>query len=200
MWNPLDMFATADVEGIKKEVQKMKPKEIRDELAAYGISCKSFFEKKELVDALVKARKEGKTPVANGESETERPPPKVDVGAANRHDKIQAEMDKCQKMTVKELKKELDSYGVDHHFFEKSEFVKAVAEARVDGLKKKTRQTKKSTGFGGFGSNNAGRATKEEPYDPSYRNVVVRKLEEGMKAGLLLDGSVIDVTAKSDFQ
>ncbi|KAL7542832.1 hypothetical protein ACHAWF_007265 [Thalassiosira exigua] len=194
LWNSLDIFATSDTEGIEKEVRKMKPKEMRDELQSYGISTKSFFEKKELADALVKARKEGKTSVVDDEASTERPPPKVDVSAANRHDKIQAEMEALQKMTVKELKKELDSYGVDHHFFEKSEFVKAVAEARVDGLEKKTttRRTEKSAGFG---SQTAGRTMKEEPYDPSYRDVVDRKLEDNMKAGLLLGGSVIDVSA-----
>ncbi|KAL9185317.1 hypothetical protein ACHAXT_003094 [Thalassiosira profunda] len=52
-------------DAIEKEVSAMKAKEIRDELQSYGISTVAFLEKSELVDALVEARKEGKSPVAN---------------------------------------------------------------------------------------------------------------------------------------
>ena len=105
-------------------------------------------------------------------------------------------------MKTKELKKELEQYGIDTKgLFDKSEFVKAVAEARVDGLKKSYKtdasSNKSSTRESGFGSNTK---PKEEPFDPSYRNVNVRKLGDETKAGLLLDGSVIDTTSRSDFQ
>ena len=177
----------------------MKAKDIRQELQSYGISTKSFFEKSELVDALVAARKEGKTPLVNGddgattsssgdaassETTTSASSGSSSGGAANRQERLNEEMEKCKTMKVGELKKELESYGVStKSFFEKSEFVRAVAEARVDGVK----QTSSSAGSSG------GSRVKEEPRDPSYRDVTVSKFS-GDKA--LLGRGVIDVKAR----
>lgn len=45
------------------------------------------------------------------------------------------ETSKCQSMKVSELKKELEALGISTtSFFEKSDFVKALAEARADGV------------------------------------------------------------------
>mmetsp|Transcript_36775 Transcript_36775/g.74927 ORF Transcript_36775/g.74927 Transcript_36775/m.74927 type:complete len:268 (+) Transcript_36775:634-1437(+) len=150
------------------EVDKMRAGEIRKELESYGISTKSFFEKSELVDALEKARAEGKTPIASSTSTStstastsgtsasstdtstagKKKKKKVrnesteDTGTtatstANREERLAEEILKCKAMKASELKAELQSLGVStKSFFEKSEFVKALAEARVDGVKK----------------------------------------------------------------
>jgi len=187
------MTATASDEDLKTEISAMRVKELKQELESYGISTKSFFEKGEMVAALLKARKEGKTPIDNGASgETASTSTTSDASSSrseststdsNRKERIQQEMEKCKKLKVGELKKELESYGVStKSFFEKSEFVRAVAEARVDG-------PKKSASSGGP----RGGRVEEEPRDPSYRDVIVTKFSGG-KA--LMDGSLIDVRAR----
>ncbi len=178
----------------------MKAKEIRQELESYGISTKSFFEKSELVEALVKARMDGKTPVektVNGTdgrfdsktaSTASATSSSSSSGTSSRLVRIQKEMDKCKSMKVGELKKELESYGIStKSFFEKSEFVRAVAEARVDGVSE--------TGGSGSGRRTAGakNAEREEPRDPSYRDVIVTKFQGGKG---MLTGKVIDVRSR----
>ena len=133
------------------EISTMRVGELKQELESYGLSTKSFFEKSELVDALTKARAEGKTPFATStstdgasgkkkkkkvRSESAEPEPSPPTGA-DREKRLAEEMEKCQSMKASELKTELQSLGVStKSFFEKSEFVKALAEARVDGVKK----------------------------------------------------------------
>lgn len=163
---------------------------------SYGISTKSFFEKSEMVDALVKARKEGKTPINNSagsEDTTKSQSKKNDDNSNNnkedRAERIKQEIEKCSKLKVGELKKELESAGVStKSYFEKSEFVKAVAELRVDGPK--------STSGGRTRSRSSGRV-EEEPRDSSYRDVTVTKFEGNMKA--MLGAGYIDTKARSDF-
>lgn len=192
----LHMAATA--EDLEKEISAMRVKEIRQELESYGISTKSFFEKSEMVDALVKARLEGKTPIidtgVNGDaassdtSSSSSSDTSTSSNTSDRTERIAKEMEKCSKMKVGELKKELESYGVStKSFFEKSEFVRAVAEARVDGPPKSS-SSGSSNGAGG----SSGRV-KEEPRDPSFRDVIVTKFN-GNKA--LLEGKIIDVRAR----
>mmetsp|Transcript_4061 Transcript_4061/g.6728 ORF Transcript_4061/g.6728 Transcript_4061/m.6728 type:complete len:181 (-) Transcript_4061:118-660(-) len=90
-------------------------------------------------------------------------------------------------MKAKDIRQELQSYGIStKSFFEKSEFVRAVAEARVDGVK----QT--STTAGSSSSSSSSRV-KEEPRDPSYRDVAVSKFA-GDKT--LLGRGVIDIKAR----
>jgi len=124
----------------------MRAGAIKKELESMGINTKTFLEKSELVDALVKAREEGRTAVVTVETKEEATA-STDVqskdedtstsSSSSRADKIAAEMQKCQSMKAGELKKELESLGISTKtFFEKSEFVKALAEARVDGVKK----------------------------------------------------------------
>ena len=50
-------------EAMEAEVNSMGVKAIREELESYGVSTTAFVEKSEFVAALVKARKEGKTPI-----------------------------------------------------------------------------------------------------------------------------------------
>jgi len=52
-------------DAIETEVSSMRVKQIKDELESYGISTRTFLEKGELVEALVRARKEGKRPSSN---------------------------------------------------------------------------------------------------------------------------------------
>merc|ERR1712238_213087 len=167
------------------------------------------FEKKDMIETLERARRESfvasshkeksstqstftnpfskRQPTSSTKSTSPRKP---DKEAADRHDRIQAEMDKCKTTEVKSLKNELESYGVDtKSHFEKSEFIRAVAEARVDGLKKKTqkKKTKSKNGVGSFETSQKKEKAEKEPYDPSYRDVLVRKLDDRVKAELLLN-------------
>ena len=192
---------TSSDEELHNEINSMKAKDIRQELQSYGISTKSFFEKSELVDALVAARKEGKTPVVNGDDganssssgtassgTTTSASSSGSSSNTNRQERLNQEMEKCKSMKVGELKTELESYGVStKSFFEKSEFVRAVAEARVDGVK----QT--STTAGSSSSSSSSSRVKEEPRDPSYRDVAVSKFA-GDKT--LLGRGVIDIKAR----
>lgn len=181
------------------EIETMKIGEIRKELESYGISTKSFLEKKEMIEALQKARAEGKQPInknvqsssssagandatqqqsrqANGASDSSTT---TDSSTETRAERIQEEMIKAQKMQIGELKKELTDRGIStKSFFEKSEFVKAYAEAVVDGVSKK--------------SSSQQRQQEEEQFDPSYRDVIMTKMDRQAKN--LLTGTVIDVT------
>ena len=159
------------------DVGSMKAGDLRTELQSYGISTKSFFEKSELVDAVKKARAEGKSPKANGKEAPSKSTSKSTESKSTeskstdrssskpRSERLAEEMEKCKSMKVGELKKELQSYGIStKSFFEKSEFVRALAEARVDGVKK----------TGG----------EEEVHDASYRDVVMQKMSENQMAAL----------------
>mmetsp|Transcript_1488 Transcript_1488/g.2888 ORF Transcript_1488/g.2888 Transcript_1488/m.2888 type:complete len:243 (-) Transcript_1488:2117-2845(-) len=61
------LFSTMDTD-LTEEVKSMRVAAIKQELESYGISTKTFLEKSELVDALVQARKEGKTPISTASS------------------------------------------------------------------------------------------------------------------------------------
>ena len=184
-----------------QDIESMRAGEIRKELESYGISCKSFFEKSELVEALKKARAEGKTPIngakvngdASASSSTTSSGTSTSAGGtgdsgASREEKIKAEMEKCKSMQVGDLKKELQSLGVStKSFFEKSEFVKALAEARVDGVKKRG-------GAGqGFGRGRSQPQEEDEPYDPSYRDVVMQKMNVDPRDPRMGRGPLIDI-------
>lgn len=157
-------------------IEKMRISEIRQELESYGISTATFLEKKEMVEALNSARKDGKKPIEQEESA-----PKAN-GDMSRDDHIKSEMEKASKMKIGDLKKELEGRGVStKSFFEKTEFVKAYAEAMVDGVARNT--------AGKAGSK--GPAGKEEPLDPSYRDVAMQKFDR--RDPRLAQSKVIDV-------
>jgi len=160
----------------------MRVKELRAELQSYGISTKSFFEKSELVEAVVEARKDSATPTGAGGADADSSSSTSSDGGGggssssstasssssssttgSRVTQLAKEIEKCNSMKVSELRSELASYGIStKSFFEKSEFVRACAEARVDG----------SRGNGGGGD----WGDKQEEYDPSYRDVVMQKM------------------------
>ena len=121
-------------------VASMKAGEIKRELESYGISTKAFLEKSELVQALVQARAQGLQPKKEKESvsttstqaETST---SSDTSSRPREERLKEELDKCQQMKASELKRELEERGIStKSMFEKSEFVKALAEARIDNI------------------------------------------------------------------
>ena len=176
------------------DIGSMKVGDIRQELESYGISTRSFLEKKEFIQALEQARADGKIPVNNGKTQsngTSRPnangssasskkstsSAKSKTAGTPRSERIKLELEKGQAMKVSELKKKLADMGIStKSFFEKSEFVKAYAEAMVDGPK--------------HGSSKA----QQEEYDASYRDVVMQKFDNVQQR--MLSGTVIDIKLK----
>lgn len=133
-----------------QEPSNMKVKELREELESYGMSTKSYFEKSELVTAVEKARLEGKTPIStqskksSTSSESNDTSSNASESSKSKSERLAEEIEKCMNMKVSELKAELKSYGISiSSFFEKSEFVQALAKARVEGpqeIKKKSEE------------------------------------------------------------
>ena len=151
---PTRLFSSSALED---EVKSMRISELKSELESYGISTRSFLEKSELVNALVQAREEGKTPVAKASSssttatsptptaESTSSPPPAPVNAADRQARLEAEIEACKAMKVGELKAELEGLGVSTKtYFEKSEFVRSLAETRVDGVKKSKKKKRRA--------------------------------------------------------
>lgn len=139
---------TADKATDLPMIETMRAGEIKKELESYGVSTVSFLEKKELVNALTKARSEGlkpKTPTKSASSSTSSTTStsssqkKSETSNGKpRSERLQEEMDQLKSMKASEMKKELEQLGVStKSFFEKQEFMKALAEARVDGVKEK---------------------------------------------------------------
>ena len=179
------------------DIDTMKASEMRKELESYGISTKSLFEKGEFVEALKKARAEGKTAVNNNNNNNNSSSAGTtngenanvnngDSGASSesstsREERYQEALEKAKTMKVGELKKELTSRGISTaSFFEKTEFVKAYAEAIADNKQ------------GGGGSSSS--RPRDEPRDPSYRDVNMQKINKGSMMGQ----KVIDVMLGRD--
>ena len=164
------------------EIDTMKASEMRKELESYGISTKSLFEKGEFIEALKKARAEGMSATtkgdetsSNGETVTEEE--SSSETSASREERYQEALEIAKTMKVGDLKKELTSRGISTaSFFEKTEFIKAYAEAIADNIQ--------------------GGSTKprEEPRDPAYRDVVMQKINTGVLRGQ----KVIDVMIRDN--
>jgi len=166
---------TADDGGLP-DLKSMKAREMKAELESYGVSTKTLFEKSEFEAELKKARAEGKKPKetsksasAGGASSTSSTTSSSSSSSSkststkSRQERYDEALAQAQGMKVGELKKELQNRGVStKSFFEKTEFVKAYAEAVADGTQKK-------------GTRAA--AAQDEPYDPSYRDVAVSKFD-----------------------
>jgi STI1 domain len=127
------------------QIENMSAKEMKLELESYGIDTKAFLEKKELRAALEKARAEGLQPkvkpsarASTATRESTSSPGASAQSTKSREERIQEEMNACQSMKARDMKQELeDVWGVStRSLFEKSEFLKALAEARVDGKQK----------------------------------------------------------------
>jgi hypothetical protein len=100
----------------------------------------------------------------------------------SRAERLKAETEKAKSMRVSELKQKLKDMGVDtKSFFEKTEFVRAYAEAVVDGVN---------------GAGSGSKAPKQEEYDPEYRDVVMQKFDPQSQQRYLLGGTIIDIKLK----
>lgn len=126
------------------DIESMRAGEMKKELESYGISTRSFIEKKELVEALKKARADGlqpktsstPTPAPRNSSNSPVDEPSSTESNKSREERLAEEMERCKAMKAGELRKELEARGIStKSFFEKPEFVKALAEAIVDGVK-----------------------------------------------------------------
>lgn len=124
--------------------------------------------------------------VANGfliSSQTTKPNARR-VGGTTR---LFAEMMDISKMKASEMRKELESYGIStKSFFEKSEFEEALKKARAEG--KTSAKNNKSSGSG-FGKSSASPPKEDEPFDESYQNVAMQKIDKRQ----LFGQNVIDV-------
>lgn len=160
------LFSSTDSTDLEEEIKSMRVGAIKQELESYGISTRAFLEKSELVDALITARKEGKEPISTqattsttssssssstssaAETSSSTSTTTTTTAPANTEERqlrINEEQEKCKAMKVQELKTELESLGVStKSFFEKSEFVRALAEARVDGVKKSKKKKRRT--------------------------------------------------------
>ena len=116
--------------------------------------------------------------------------------------RYQKAFDVAKGMKVKELKEELVSRGISTTtMLEKTEFIKAYADAMADNVPKgassSTRSSSSSSkSSSSSSSSSSAKKTKvkqpEEPRDPSYRDVVTQKFDRQRLAGQ----SVIDVSTK----
>ena len=165
------------------EIDTMKASEMRKELESYGISTKSLFEKGEFIEALKKARAEGMSSTTNSDEKTSTNGETVteeessSETSASREERYQEALEIAKTMKVGDLKKELTSRGISTaSFFEKTEFIKAYAEAIADNIQ------------GGSAK------PPEEPRDPAYRDVVMQKINTGVLRGQ----KVIDVMIRDN--
>jgi hypothetical protein len=139
------------------DIKSMRAKEIKEELESYGIPTVSFVEKSELIEALESARAQGLKPkkekkkrrveepettttattTTSSSSTTKEESKKEEEPTRPREERLAEEMENCKAMKATDLKKELQERGISTaSFFEKSDFVKALAEARVDNFTK----------------------------------------------------------------
>lgn len=153
---PSCLFSVSDA---LPEISSMKAGDMKRELESYGVSTITFLEKSEYVAALEEARAAGMTSVNTNKSKKKKkkrsPSSSTESSATNqsRGELISAELEKLKTMKATEMKKELEERGIStKSFFEKSEFMMALADARVDGV------TKVAGGGGGKSSGGEGYA------------------------------------------
>ncbi len=190
------------------DMESMKATEMKKELESYGVSTKSMFEKAEFAEALKKAREEGKksneernestTTTTNTAANTAGKEPvngEEDAHEAaskeSREERYQKAMDIAKTMKVGELKNELNDRGISTTtFLEKTDFVKAYANAVADNIPKGGSSSASSSSS----SSKTKTSTKkpEEPIDPSYRDVVTQKFDRKR----LMGQSVIDISIR----
>ena len=153
----------------------------------------------------------------------------------SRDERLRQETDKANKLRVGELKEKLQSMGVNTKtFLEKSEFVKALAEAIVDGVKEKPRSERLDEEYrkanemaihdlidgllsmgvdtrsfnvksefawayaqakvDGIRKPTPEEVAKSQEFDPSYRDVELRKIDSADMR--LHEGTLIDIPLK----
>ena len=132
---------TTTTENEAPPIDTMTGREMKLELERYGISTKAFFEKSEYRSALEKARADGlqPKPATSSSSSSTATDTVPQSSSLSRDERIRVEMTSCQNMAARDMKQELEQiHGVStRSMFEKSEFLRALAEARVDGVTKK---------------------------------------------------------------
>mmetsp|Transcript_11223 Transcript_11223/g.30792 ORF Transcript_11223/g.30792 Transcript_11223/m.30792 type:complete len:259 (-) Transcript_11223:9-785(-) len=200
-WRSSLLFLAVDL----PDIATMKATEMKKELESYGVSTKAMLEKIDFMDALKKARADGMKPkeagdaTVNGEGarsttrkQSEESTTKP-TDSSTRDDRYQKAMQEAKTMKVGDLKKELKDRGISTaSFFEKSEFIKAYAEAIADNIPKGASSSSSSSSSNSRTKSKAKAKKPEEPMDPSYRDVVTQKFDKRVLAGL----SVIDVNAR----
>lgn len=88
-----------------------------------------------------------------------------------REERLAEQLEACKAMKAGELKKELEELGIStKSFFEKGDFVKALAEARVDGIKKKKRYTRPRTDEEGYAEYTNVEVLTDDASGPRQRN------------------------------
>jgi hypothetical protein len=130
-------------------------------------------------------------PVSTNHDTKKKSPPATET----RQELFDRAMDMAKKMKVPDLKQELKDRGVEiKAFFDKSDFVKAFADAIADNLPKRTKQPSGS-GTTNDGNNKSGSKTyqrrREEVYDASYRDVSMKVLPPGTA---VVEPGVVDIT------
>ena len=159
----------SNTSSLKPPIDTMTGREMKLELESYGISTKSFFEKNEYCTALEKARADGlqqptqqndhtntATAKSTASSSTTNTSSSSSSSSLSREERIRTEMQSCQTMAARDMKQELEHvYGIStRSLFEKSEFVRALAEARVDGITRTTTTSTSKTNNNNSNNNN----------------------------------------------
>jgi hypothetical protein len=174
-----------------------------------------MLEKSDFINSLKKARADGLKPMEPNETldketkdETGSKPvdgeqkevetiasDQKEVDSSNsRAERYQKAFDEGKAMKVKDLKEALNSRGISTTtMLEKTEFVKAYADAMADNTAKvESSSSSSSTGPATSSAKTAKQKKTEEPMDPSYRDVVTQKFDRQR----LMGQSVIDVNTK----
>lgn len=108
----------------EKDVNEMRVPELKEELEAYGVTTTGLFEKSELAEALLDARRDLPRPEI---------PPVQKEEPFDKEEKLRQEVEKIQEMKSSEIRRELrESFNIHTIFFEKSEYANALATARVE--------------------------------------------------------------------
>lgn len=122
--NDIDYVEESYSSVIDPEVSDMRVPELKKELDAYGVGTTGLFEKSELAEALLDARRNLPRPEIPSVNKKE---------SHNKEEKIRQEMEKVQNMKSSEMRRELhEQFNIHTVFFEKSEYANALAVARVE--------------------------------------------------------------------
>ena len=173
---------------------------MRDELESYGIFLRQFMERNELKHYLFKARREmqGRPKKRHVRFNFNRNQKQnydtkwVDDtfnGGVFRDDHIRREMASARYMSIGALQQELHARGIRTDFFRlKSQFVRAYAEAIVDGTPKTHGHT---GGWRGYQyPDPPPPPPKEQKFDPSFQDVQMKKvdaLDPYLRQGIVID-------------
>lgn len=131
--NVRPLYYSSSSDDLDQQPIPLSAREIRQELESYGIDTRSFFEKTELVEVLKKARAERSGYGGVGfDGADERSTSASPSSSESREEQIKRKMEKYNTLSISELKRRLEDQGIaTKAFLEKSEFIKALAEARA---------------------------------------------------------------------